>query len=277
MTLWSVFRSPLLFGGDLRKLDDWTRFAVDRPLSDRCASERARCKGSTPKDDFVVWVSQSDARKYVACFICRMIRPVCLNPPGNGCGQWAETCMKFGRTGRCRLRMRKRLLSLRTASLCMFPSRNRTGNWADRKSSVKCPYAFGAFKDKMGGIIYTEVQLPLAGKVQGRGDQNAPWRGYNSENRSSERCRLQRRQAENLRAVGRENKTGNHCRGKNVGKTFAFDLAELRIDFFEDVEHPDQVGALLAEINSIYKKPLLFTFPHQKRGRGARAELGSLF
>ena len=39
----------------------------------------------------------------------------------------------------------------------------------------------------------------------------------------------------------------------------AFDLAELRIDFFEGVEYPEQVEALLTEINSIYKKPLLFT------------------
>lgn len=46
----------------------------------------------------------------------------------------------------------------------------------------------------------------------------------------------------------------------------AFDLAELRIDFFEGVEHPEQVGALLAEINSSFKKPLLFTFRSKKEG-----------
>ena len=46
----------------------------------------------------------------------------------------------------------------------------------------------------------------------------------------------------------------------------AFDLAELRIDFFEGVEHPEQVEALLAEIKSLYKKPLLFTFRTKKEG-----------
>lgn len=46
----------------------------------------------------------------------------------------------------------------------------------------------------------------------------------------------------------------------------AFDLAELRIDFFEGVEQLDQVGDLLAEISKIYKKPLLFTFRSKKEG-----------
>ena len=57
----------------------------------------------------------------------------------------------------------------------------------------------------------------------------------------------------------------------------AFDLAELRIDFFEDVEHPDQVGALLAEINSIYKKPLLFTFRTKKEGGERELSLDRYF
>ena len=68
MTLWSIFRSPLLFGGDLRKLDDWTRalltdpYLIDAHQNGRDAREVYR------KDDLVIWVSASDARKYVACF-----------------------------------------------------------------------------------------------------------------------------------------------------------------------------------------------------------------
>ncbi|CZQ89861.1 type I 3-dehydroquinate dehydratase [Trichococcus ilyis] len=46
----------------------------------------------------------------------------------------------------------------------------------------------------------------------------------------------------------------------------AYDLAELRIDCFDGVEQPEQVEILLAEINSIHKKPLLFTFRTKKEG-----------
>ena len=57
----------------------------------------------------------------------------------------------------------------------------------------------------------------------------------------------------------------------------AFDLAELRVDFFEDVEQLEQVGALLAEINSIYKKPLLFTFRTKKEGGERELSLNRYF
>jgi len=46
----------------------------------------------------------------------------------------------------------------------------------------------------------------------------------------------------------------------------AYDLAELRIDYFDGVEQPEQVETLLTEINSIHKKPLLFTFRSKKEG-----------
>ena len=57
----------------------------------------------------------------------------------------------------------------------------------------------------------------------------------------------------------------------------AFDLAELRIDFFEGVEYPEQVEALLTEINSIYKKPLLFTFRTKKEGGERELSLDHYF
>ena len=68
MTLWSLFRSPLLFGGDLRKLDDSTRallidpYLIDAHQNGRGAREVYR------KGDWVIWASESDTRKYVACF-----------------------------------------------------------------------------------------------------------------------------------------------------------------------------------------------------------------
>lgn len=48
--------------------------------------------------------------------------------------------------------------------------------------------------------------------------------------------------------------------------TVDFDLAEFRVDFYEDVEDFDKVKALLEKIRQNYKKPLLFTFRTKKEG-----------
>lgn len=45
-----------------------------------------------------------------------------------------------------------------------------------------------------------------------------------------------------------------------------FDLIELRIDHFEDVEQFSRVKELLENIRKIYDKPLLFTFRTKKEG-----------
>ena len=52
-------------------------------------------------------------------------------------------------------------------------------------------------------------------------------------------------------------------------KTVDFDLAELRIDFFECVDDFSKVKEILEKIRRIYSKPLLFTFRTKKEG-GAR-------
>lgn len=68
MTLWSIFRSPLMFGGDLRKLDDWTHALLTEPNLIDAHQNGSDAREVYRKDDFAVWVSESDARKYVACF-----------------------------------------------------------------------------------------------------------------------------------------------------------------------------------------------------------------
>lgn len=45
-----------------------------------------------------------------------------------------------------------------------------------------------------------------------------------------------------------------------------FDLAELRIDFYEDVDDFSKIVELLEKIREIYSKPLLFTFRTKKEG-----------
>lgn len=49
-------------------------------------------------------------------------------------------------------------------------------------------------------------------------------------------------------------------------KAVDYDLAELRIDFFENVNNSSQVKNLLQNIRKIYFKPLLFTFRTKKEG-----------
>ena len=49
-------------------------------------------------------------------------------------------------------------------------------------------------------------------------------------------------------------------------KTVDYDLAELRIDFFENVNDFSQVKKRLENIRKIYLKPLLFTFRTKKEG-----------
>lgn len=68
MTLWSIFRSPLMFGGDLRKLDDWTHALLTEPYLIDAHQNGCDAREVYRKDDLVIWVSASDARKYVACF-----------------------------------------------------------------------------------------------------------------------------------------------------------------------------------------------------------------
>lgn len=68
MMLWSIFRSPLMFGGDLRKLDDWTRSLLTDPYLIDAHQNGCDAREVYRTDDLVIWVSASDARKYVACF-----------------------------------------------------------------------------------------------------------------------------------------------------------------------------------------------------------------
>lgn len=70
MTLWSIFRSPLIMGGNLTKLDDFTTFLLtNRPVigaDQRSKNNRAVISAS----DRAVWTAEFDDRRgyYVALF-----------------------------------------------------------------------------------------------------------------------------------------------------------------------------------------------------------------
>ena len=69
MTLWCIFRSPLMFGGDLRDNDEFTLdLLTNTRLLDMHRYGR-KAKQVLRKDDLVVWKSQTkDGKVYVAVF-----------------------------------------------------------------------------------------------------------------------------------------------------------------------------------------------------------------
>lgn len=71
MTLWSIFRSPLFFGGELRDNDAWTLSLLTNPdvLEMHRNSNGARLISRA--GDRVVWTAEGDSGcRYAAMFIC---------------------------------------------------------------------------------------------------------------------------------------------------------------------------------------------------------------
>ena len=73
MTLWSIARSPLMMGGDLTKLDDFTLGLLtnDEVLAVNQASERNR--PLFERDDLVAWIADvpGSPDRYLAVFNAR--------------------------------------------------------------------------------------------------------------------------------------------------------------------------------------------------------------
>jgi hypothetical protein len=77
MTLWSIARSPLMMGGDLTKLDDFTRGLL---TNDEVIAVNQRSENNRPlfeTDGFVVWTADvpGSADRYLAVFNTRDPRP----------------------------------------------------------------------------------------------------------------------------------------------------------------------------------------------------------
>ncbi len=69
MSLWSIFRSPLIFGGELRDCDDWTlSLLTNREVLDM-HRESSGAKEALRSGDLIVWTTDhSDGSRYVAAF-----------------------------------------------------------------------------------------------------------------------------------------------------------------------------------------------------------------
>jgi len=70
MTLWAIFRSPLIMGGDLLSLDDWTRSLL---TNDDVIAVDQHSTGNRPvlrEHDIVIWTARPESGKgyYVAAF-----------------------------------------------------------------------------------------------------------------------------------------------------------------------------------------------------------------
>ena len=92
MTLWSIFRSPLIIGGDLPTLDDWTR-----QLLTNAEVLSVNQHGSSPRqvlerDNFRVWRSDAPRRSdvYVALFNLDSV-------PRTSDFRWTELALPPGR------------------------------------------------------------------------------------------------------------------------------------------------------------------------------------
>ncbi|MFC0272770.1 glycoside hydrolase family 27 protein [Metabacillus herbersteinensis] len=68
MTLWSIFRSPLMFGGELRDNDNWTLSLLTNEEVLEVHKNSHSARQVYRKDDKVVWTAQGDDVLYVALF-----------------------------------------------------------------------------------------------------------------------------------------------------------------------------------------------------------------
>lgn len=70
MSLWAIGRSPLIFGGDMTKLDDFTREMLTNPEMLKVNQESTNNRQVSRKNNLVVWTANVPDRKdkYVAFF-----------------------------------------------------------------------------------------------------------------------------------------------------------------------------------------------------------------
>lgn len=68
MTLWSIFRSPLMLGCELTDLDDWTLHLLREPTLKIMHQEGRNARQIYNEDDWVVWQTEVNATVYYVIF-----------------------------------------------------------------------------------------------------------------------------------------------------------------------------------------------------------------
>ncbi|PRY82252.1 glycoside hydrolase family 27 protein [Alkalibacterium olivapovliticus] len=68
LSLWSLFKSPLFFGGELSDLDDWTLNLLQNSHLINMHQSGQNPEQISRKDDIVIWKSESDEKVWLALF-----------------------------------------------------------------------------------------------------------------------------------------------------------------------------------------------------------------
>ena len=68
LTLWCIFRSPLMIGAELTKLDASTMELLTKEPLYRMMNEITESAEKFRDDDFIIWEAQSSSKKYAAIF-----------------------------------------------------------------------------------------------------------------------------------------------------------------------------------------------------------------
>ena len=68
MTLWSIARSPLFFGGNLTKLDDWTAGLLTNPAVVAMDQQGQGQRLAGRDGDVIAWTSKAGSKEYLALF-----------------------------------------------------------------------------------------------------------------------------------------------------------------------------------------------------------------
>ncbi|GEK88822.1 Alpha galactosidase A [Alkalibacterium putridalgicola] len=68
MTLWSLFRSPLFFGGELTDLDEWTLHLLQNERLIEIHSNGRNPEEVYRDSEFIVWKTETDSNRWLAVF-----------------------------------------------------------------------------------------------------------------------------------------------------------------------------------------------------------------
>jgi hypothetical protein len=69
MSLWSIFRSPLIFGGELRDNDEWTLSLLTNREVLRMHRESYGAREALCREDLIIWTAEhGDGTRYAAVF-----------------------------------------------------------------------------------------------------------------------------------------------------------------------------------------------------------------
>lgn len=68
LTLWCIFRSPLMIGAELTKLDADTMEILTREPLYRMLKEVISSEEAVREEDYIIWKAESEAKKYYAIF-----------------------------------------------------------------------------------------------------------------------------------------------------------------------------------------------------------------